>query len=88
MTYILKRSNIENKIVGRLNENTLEYDDEILGRIVEEVWGQDINRSEGNKKFKIKEKKEIIKSRLYSPYFVSENEFPEFEIYKFKKELK
>lgn len=85
MIYILKHDQIDNHIVGRLDENIFEFDDEILGRILEEVWDQDIRIREGNKKIKTEERREKIKARLYNPYFLSEDESPEFEIYRYKK---
>lgn len=87
MLYIKIHDKFKDRIVGRIDNNVLEYDEEMMGRILEEIWDiKPYKRCDG----KIKEGKKIdvLKDKLYNPYFVSEDESPEFEIYKFKKELR
>ena len=73
MFRITKHQGIDYFIVGKVYDNVIEYDDEILGRIAEELYDGDFN---------------LFRKKLYHPYFINEIDKPEFEIYKFKKELK
>lgn len=72
MFHILKNCKLDSVIVGKVTDKIAEYDDEVLGRIFEEIGCE----------------KETLLKKLYNPYYVSESEKPDFEIYRFKKELK
>ena len=87
MIYIKKHDNLKDRIVGKIDGDKLESDDQMLIRIVEEVWGLPQIKKEGNKKLP-GTKLDLLKARLYNPYFLSENENPEFELYKYETDLK
>lgn len=87
MIYIKKHERFKDRIVGKLEGEVLEYDEETVGRIIEETWNlisykKEEGRAERGTKI------DLLNDRLCSPYYISENEKPEFEIYKYKKELK
>lgn len=85
MIHILKHSGIDTSIVAKIEDGVLEYDDELIGRIIEELPNTKLKRHNLKVEADFIER---LRNRLYSPYSISETEKPEFELYRFKKELK
>ena len=85
--YIKKRELHTDRIVGKVTGNKFESDDELLNRIVEEVWDWDIKKKIDNMKIN-GDILNTLKMKLYHPYYVSLNENPEFELYKYEKDFK
>jgi hypothetical protein len=85
MIHILKRIGIDTRIVAKIENNVLEYDDELIVRIIEELPSTKLKRH--NLKVETNDLIEKLKNRLYSPYSISEREKPEFEIYRYKREI-
>ena len=86
MFHIIKQEGLDKKIVARLTA-IFEYDEEILGRIFEELKTFTTHKKIGNKKVPINDIRNTLIERLYYPYFISEHENPEFELYRFKADI-
>ena len=85
--YIKKRDNYTDRIVGKITGNKLESDDELLNRIIEEIWDWNIKKKVENMKIN-GDILNTLKVKLVHPYYVSLKENPEFELYKYEKDFK